>query len=99
MPLNEPVHIVGMLVREPAGLVLRVDGGGYWQLDQVHRARDLIGQRVEVVGHRVGFNDIACDSVWRAGEPRPRPRRFGLEFLVPGLIALTLVALVAGSLG
>lgn len=98
MLLNEPVHVVGTLVREPAGLVLRVDGGGYWQLEGVRRADGLIGQRVEVAGHRVGFNDIACDSVWRAGEPQPRSRKLGFELLLPVMVALAIVAGVAGWL-
>jgi len=61
MPLNTPVHVAGILSREPSGLVLRADGGGHWQLYQAGNTRELVGRRVEVAGYRIGFNDIACD--------------------------------------
>jgi hypothetical protein len=100
MPLDEPVHVVGTLDREPSGFVLRVDGGGYWQLHQARKAHRFIGQRVEVMGHRIGFNDISCDGIWRAGDPPPRPRRkLGIEYLIPAAaIAFGLVVTLAGWL-
>jgi len=101
MPLDRPIHVVGTLDRGPAGFVLRVDGDGYWQLHQARKARHLVGQRVKISGHRIGFNDLSCDSIWRAGEPPPRPRgRLGLEYLVAAAaIAFGLIATVAGLLG
>jgi hypothetical protein len=102
MPLDRPVHVVGTLNLEPSGLfVLRVDGGGFWQLHQVRKASQLVGQRVEISGHRIGFNELSCDSIWRAGEPPPRPRdQFGLEYLLPAAaIAFGLIAALAVWLG
>jgi len=100
MPLNTPVHVVGILVREASGLVLRVDGGGYWQVHQAGKVHGLIGQHVEVVGYRIGFNDIACDCIWRAGEPQPRSRKFGAGFLILAVvIAIGLAASLTGWLG
>lgn len=100
MPLNTPVHVVGILRRESSGLVLRADGGGYWQLYQAPRIKGLVDRRVEVTGYRVGFNEIACDSLWPAGEPQPRVRKFGAELLVPAaLVAVVLATSLAGWLG
>lgn len=100
MPLNTPVHVVGMLEREPSGLVLREHGGAYWQLHQAGNTRQLTGKRVEVAGYRIGFNDIACDCIWPAGEPRPRARRFGVGFVMPAAVVVAgLIASLAGWLG
>lgn len=97
MPLNTPVHVVGMLEREASGLVLRPDGGGYWQLHQAGNTRELMGRRVEVAGHRIGFNDIACDAIWPAGEPQPRSRKLGAEILIPAAVVIAgLIASLAG---
>lgn len=100
MPLNAPIHVVGVLEREPSGLVLRADEGGYWQLHQAGNTRGLVGERVEIIGHRIGFNDIACDSIWRAGEPQPRIRKLRLDLLIPAAaVAMGLAASLAGWLG
>lgn len=97
MPLNTPVHAVGILEREPSGLVLQVDGGGYWQLHQAGNTRELVGRRVEVAGYRIGFNDIACDCIWPAGEPQPRTRKLHAEILIAGAaVAAGVVASLAG---
>lgn len=100
MPLNTPVHVVGILRRESSGLVLRADGGGYWQLYQAPSTKGLVDRRVEVTGYRVGFNEIACDSLWPAGEPQPRARKFGTEIVIPAAAVVAgLIATLAGWLG
>lgn len=97
MPVSADLHLRGRLEQGPMGLILRAEGGGTWELDTGPRARRLVGQQVEVVGHRAGFNAVACEQVWLAGGPRPRQTKIRIEYvLAGGLSAYGLVAFLMG---
>lgn len=98
--MNADLHLRGRLERGRVGLVLRADGGGTWELDAEGRAHRLVGQEVEVVGHRAGFNEIACEQVWPAGTLRPRQSRVRIEYLLAGgLVAYGVIASLMGLVG
>lgn len=71
MPLGEPLEIVGVLLRDGAEWVLRVDGGGRWRLDLLKQPRSLVGKPVRVRGVRGGFDLIDVDAVVAADQPFP----------------------------
>lgn len=87
MPLSGELYVCGRLCEEESGLVLHVDGGK-WQLVASSRARHLIGQNVNIVGQRSGFNEIICEAIWIAGTPRPKRMRVLLELLIAGSAVL-----------
>lgn len=87
MPVSADLHLRGRLEQGPLGLILRVDGGSTWELDAGPRARRLVGQQVEVVGQRTGFDAVACEQVWLAGGPRPRQTKIRIEYVLAGGLA------------
>lgn len=100
MPLRGDLHLLGRLEQGAYGLVLRVDGGGVWELETRRRVRRLVGSKVEVVGHRAGFNGLLCEQVWPAGTPRPRQGRVRIEYLLAGgLVAYGVIASLMGLVG
>ena len=64
----------GLLLQSGRALVLATDGGGEWQLDAGLHDRRLLGQHVQVVGRRSGFDRLDVTSIVnvRAGEAIPR---------------------------
>ncbi len=59
-----------------------------------------MGQQVEVVGQRAGFNAVACEQVWLAGDPRPRQTKIRIEYLLAGgLAAYGFIAFLMGLVG
>lgn len=100
MPSHGTLHLVGELRCGPLFLELHVDGGGVREFDPTRLATRLVGRRVEVIGTRIGFNDLRCDEIWPAGHARrPRPRAFlqpcMREFWgLAGLSALVLLSCV-----
>ncbi len=100
MPLRGHLHLRGRLEQGLYGLVLRADGGGVWELETRRRARRLVGSKVEVVGHRAGFNGLVCNQVWPAGQTRPRAPRINIEYvLAAGLVGYGFIAFLAGLVG
>ena len=100
MPMSAQLHLRGRLERGPYGLVLRIGGGGAWEVETRRRARRLVGQEVEVVGHRAGFNSVSCDQIWIAGQPRPQPSKINIEYLLAaGLVGYGFIAILAGLIG
>lgn len=98
--MSADLHLRGRLERGRVGLILRTEGGGTWELDAGGRAHRLVGQPVEVVGQRAGFNGIACEQVWPAGTPRPRQSRLRIEYILAGgLVAYGIIALLMGLVG
>lgn len=77
---QDTIRATGTLANGPLGPVLRVDGGGEWEVDHTGDFTQLIGQRVEVVGRRAGYNGLICDEIWHEGSPRPHGRRLSAEF-------------------
>lgn len=71
-----------------------------WEVEERRRSLRLVGQEVELVGHRAGFNKVSCDQIWPAGQPRPRPPKVNIEYLLAaGLVGLGLIAILAGLIG
>lgn len=98
--MSADLHLRGRLERGSVGLVLRAEGGGTWELDAGGRAHRLVGQQVEVVGQRAGFNGISCEQVWPADTPRPRQSRLRIEYLLAGgLVAYGVLAFLMGLVG
>lgn len=58
---------MGWIEQADHGLILRVQGGGWWRLDfgwrSERKARRLVGQRVRVMGVRDGFNTLAVRTI------------------------------------
>ena len=68
-----------------------------WEVEERRRSRRLAGQEVELVGYRAGFNKVSCDQIWPAGQPRPRPPKVNIEYLLAaGLVGFGLIAILAG---
>lgn len=65
MPRGTEHRVVGLLVADPRGFVLEVDGGGRWQLDvsDYGSARDLCNHRVVVTGRRAGFDLLEVETL------------------------------------
>ena len=100
MPLNAGLHLRGRLEQGRYGLLLRTDGGGVWELETRRRARRLVGSKVEVVGHRAGFNGLVCEQVWPAGQRRPRAPWINIEYaLAAVLVGYGFIAFLGGLLG
>ena len=71
MQPSHPVHLTGELRAGRGFPELHTAGGAVWELESSRAIRRLIGRRVEVIGRPVGFNDLLCEQIWPAGEPRP----------------------------
>lgn len=56
-------ELIGLLLSDRRGLVLRVDDGGVWALDAPRKAERLLGRRVVVEGTRAGFDLIDVRSI------------------------------------
>lgn len=58
MPRGTRHTVTGILHLAPRGFELHMDGGGVWALDvpSWRRTRELVGQRVMVIGMRSGFD-------------------------------------------
>lgn len=98
--MSAQLHLRGRLERGPYGLVLRIGGGGAWEVETRRRSRRLVGQEVEIVGHRAGFNSVSCDQIWLAGQPRPRSSKIKIEYLLAaGLVGYGFIAFFAGVIG
>lgn len=69
MPRGSPLTLEGLLLEDGRQPVLRVDDGGMWRVEMARSARRLLGQRVQVIGTRDGFDLIAATRVTPA-EPR-----------------------------
>lgn len=80
MPLSIDICLSGRLTRGRHGLELCANGGT-WQLVHCQRAHLMTGRDVHVIGQRTGFNEISCEAIWLAGEPRPRRRQVPWELL------------------
>ena len=74
MPRGSRHCETGLLLRGDLGLVLRLDGGGEWQLDAPCRAQRYIGQRVQIEGKRDGFDLLAVTKL----QPFEQTRRDSL---------------------
>lgn len=72
MPVSQPIRESGLLVDSAQGPLLKVSGGGMWQMEPSRAANRLIGEHVIVEGTRAGFNDLACERIWKEGTRRPR---------------------------
>lgn len=91
MPVSQPIRETGFLVDSAQGPLLKVSGGGMWQIEPSRAVNQLIGEHVIVEGTRAGFNDLACERIWKEGANRPR-------FAIGMLEKWTASALVALSL-
>ncbi|CAN5406956.1 hypothetical protein BH11PSE5_BH11PSE5_16960 [soil metagenome] len=56
-------ELTGVLLEGRVYPVLRVDGGGEWQLDVTKSWRHFLGKRVTVKGARDGFDVLAVDAI------------------------------------
>lgn len=98
--MSADLHLRGRLGQGRFGLVLHAEAGGTWELDAGGRAHRLVGQQVEVVGQRAGFNGLACEQVWPAGTPQPRQRKWRIEYLLAGgLATYGFIAFLRGLVG
>lgn len=98
MPVNQSVRETGLLVDSAQGPLLKVSGGGKWQIEPSRIVNRLIGERVTVEGTRSGFNDIACQRIWKDGTQRPRFEIGMVEkWTVSALVALSLFLAVLGN--
>jgi hypothetical protein len=97
MPISQPVRETGLLVASATGPQLKLPGGGIWQIEPSRTVNRLIGERVTVEGARSGFNDIACQRIWKEGTARPR-FEIGLveKWTVSTLVASSLILVVLG---
>ena len=66
MPMGSRHRLEGLLLNSKRGLVLKIDDGGVWALDQDRRASKLVGLRVIVEGTRSGFDRIDVDWIGHA---------------------------------
>jgi len=99
MPLGPELNLTGRLAEGPFGFELH-SGGGVWELDTGRGARRLLGREVEVCGRRAGFNELICDQIWPAGQPRPPRSKFNIELLFAGsVVGYGLIAFFMGLVG
>lgn len=99
MPLGPELYLTGRLAEGPFGLELH-SGGGVWELDTGRGARRLLGREVEVCGRRAGFNELICDQIWPAGQPRPPRSKFNVELLLTGsIVGYGLIVFFLGLVG
>ncbi len=97
MPMSQPVRETGLLVDSAQGPQLKLPGGGNWQIEPSRAVNRLIGERVTLEGTRSGFNDIACQRIWKEGTERPR-FEIGLveKWTVSTFVASSLILAVVG---
>lgn len=95
--MSQPVRETGLLVASAQGPQLKLPGGGNWQVEPSRAVNCLIGERVTLEGTRSGFNDIACQRIWKEGTERPR-FAIGLveKWTVSTLVASSLILAVFG---
>jgi hypothetical protein len=97
MPSDQLLHLTGELRPGRFFLQLHTAEGAIWSLDATRDARKLVGQQVEVIGRPAGFNDLLCEQIWPAGEPRPasgfwrKLSRLELLLIVLGLVGALLL--------
>lgn len=95
--MSQPVRETGLLVASAQGPQLKLTGGGNWQIEPSRAVNRLIGERVILEGTRSGFNDIACQRVWKEGTERPRFEIGMVEkWTVSALVASSLILAVLG---
>jgi Protein of unknown function (DUF5818) len=75
MPDDQTYHLVGDLRSGAFFVELHTPDGAVWELDRNEETLQFLGQRVEVVGVRIGFNDLRYEQIWPAGQERPAPRK------------------------
>lgn len=63
MSRGKRYELTGVLLAGRVYPVLRVDGGGEWQLDLTKKWHHLLGQRVTVTGIRDGFDFLAVEKI------------------------------------
>jgi len=63
MPRGTQHELVGILLDNGPGPVLRMSDGGEWRLEIAKRHRHLSGSRVRVTGIRDGFDLIAVKHI------------------------------------
>lgn len=63
MSKGQRYELTGILLQGRIYPVLRVEGGGEWQLDPGRRWRHLLGKRVAVIGIRDGFDLLAVENM------------------------------------
>lgn len=98
-PLLGPPHMSigskhqesGLLVKEGNALLLQRDDGGYWRLEAPRKAYRLVGQRVELVGSRCGFDELIVERIIANG--RVFHQAWTMRWQVGAAIAVTLVLL------
>lgn len=86
MSVGPELRLTGRLAQGRFGLELH-SGGGVWELDAVRGSRRLLGREVEVCGRRAGFNELICDQIWPAGQPRPRRSKLNIEYILACIVA------------
>ena len=97
MPVSQPVRETGLLVDSAQGPQLNLPGGGNWQIEPSRAVNRLIGERVTLEGTRSGFNDIACQRIWKEGTARPRFEIGMIErWIASALVAFSLFMAVFG---
>jgi hypothetical protein len=95
--MSQPVRETRLLVTSAQGPQLKLPGGGKWQIEPSRAVNRLIGERVTLEGTRSGFNDIACQRIWKEGTARPRFEIGMVEkWTVSALVALSLILAVTG---
>lgn len=94
MPDIERDHLIGELRAGAFFLELHTQQGAVWELDPTREALTFVGKRVEVIGKRIGLNDLRCEQIWLAGEPRPAHRTSDPLTRKAVLIASILVILI-----
>ncbi len=91
--IYQPVRATGTVAPGAFGSVLRTVGGGEWDIGYSRKIQKLMGERVEIVGRRVGFNELICDEIWPVGLARPRRTTAGPElWLVAAVVAYGILA-------
>jgi hypothetical protein len=93
LPDNESDHLVGELRSGDFFLELHTPQGAVWELDRSKDALAFVGQRVEVIGKRIGFNDLRCEQIWLAGQPRPARPTF--DPLIRKAVLIASIAVIA----
>ena len=63
MPMGSRHDEIGLLRWDRGTLILLRDEGGRWRLETGRRAEAMVGQRVRIVGTRVGFDLLAVSKI------------------------------------
>lgn len=95
--MSQPICETGLLVDSAQGPLLKLSGGGNWQIEPSRAVNRLIGERVMLEGTRSGFNDFACQRIWKEGTARPRFEIGMVEkWIASALVAFSLFMAVIG---